>query len=241
MTLSTAKLRVRWRHKNIEALRASLTKQTISKISKFSIFYEKKLESESELESNDLTKVTRQTRFALTGGNFTFMNGEDAHQSWFYGPTANVVPEQALDFYRVILGQHGVKEQGMGAFEVHLLVLVTLVFHCSNLGLVNKYCRLGLNAFSAQSIVLLSVCPKVDFLNYNFGLYPRFRSEPHAHAQWLAGMDQAAQEANVSIQYCMALPQQMLNSVRLQTVTSARVSGDGGRFCKCHLFCSRAD
>ena len=70
---------------------------------------------------------------------------------------------------------------------------------------------------------------EIDFLNYNFNLYPRFRNEPGAHAMWLKGMDDAAVEANVSIQYCMTLPQQMINSVALRAVTSTRVSGDGGR------------
>jgi len=70
---------------------------------------------------------------------------------------------------------------------------------------------------------------EVDFLNYNFQLYSRFRSEPGAHAAWLKGMDDAAVEVGISIQYCMTLPQQLVNSVALHSVTSTRVSGDGGR------------
>lgn len=70
---------------------------------------------------------------------------------------------------------------------------------------------------------------EVDFLNYNFKLYSRFRSEPGAFATWIKGMDDAAVESNVSIQYCMTLPQQLLNSVALRAVTSTRIDGDGGR------------
>jgi hypothetical protein len=49
-------------------------------------------------------------------------------------------------------------------------------------------------------------------------------------------MDDAAVEANVSIQYCMTLPQHLLNAVTdLRAVTSTRVSGDGGRpYCRHH-------
>ena len=70
---------------------------------------------------------------------------------------------------------------------------------------------------------------EVDFLDFNHDLYPRFRTEPGAHAAWLKGINDAAVEANISVQYCMALPSQMLNAVSLSAVTSARVSGDGGR------------
>jgi len=70
---------------------------------------------------------------------------------------------------------------------------------------------------------------EVDFLNFNMLIYPRFRSEPGAHAMWLKGMNDAAVEAEIPIQYCMALPQQILNAVTLGAVTNARVSGDGGR------------
>ena len=41
---------------------------------------------------------------------------------------------------------------------------------------------------------------EVDFLDYNFDLYPRFRSDPGAHALWLRGLDDAAAAAGVSVQ-----------------------------------------
>jgi hypothetical protein len=50
-----------------------------------------------------------------------------------------------------------------------------------------------------------------------------------AHAMWLAGIDEAATNIDIGVQYCMTLPQQMLNSASLRSVTSTRVSGDGGR------------
>ena len=118
------------------------------------------------------------------GGSFAFMDGDDAHKSWFYGNTSNVVPEQAQAFFHTIMRQGAA--QGMGAFEV-------------------------------------------DFLDFNFQLYSRFRSQPGAHAAWLRGLDAAAVEASVGVQYCMALPQQIVNSATLNAVTSARVSPDGGR------------
>ena len=73
---------------------------------------------------------------------------------------------------------------------------------------------------------------EVDFLNFNFKLYPRFRGEPGAHGAWLDGIDRAAREvgSGVSVQYCMALPQQLLHAAGRHTqTTSARVAPDGGR------------
>lgn len=70
---------------------------------------------------------------------------------------------------------------------------------------------------------------EVDFMNYQYSLYDRFASDPGAFAQWARGLDEAAREADVSVQYCMALPSELLNSVALKQVTSARVSPDGGR------------
>jgi len=40
---------------------------------------------------------------ATRGGNYTFMDADPVHMSWFKGKTANVVPEQSLDFYRDIM------------------------------------------------------------------------------------------------------------------------------------------
>mmetsp|Transcript_21526 Transcript_21526/g.67224 ORF Transcript_21526/g.67224 Transcript_21526/m.67224 type:complete len:402 (+) Transcript_21526:608-1813(+) len=118
------------------------------------------------------------------GGKFTFMDGDEVFKSWFKGNTSNVVPEEALDFFRLIM-QQGL-DQGMGAFEV-------------------------------------------DFMDYNRNLYKRFRSETGAFAKWVKGIDDAAKEYAIPVQYCMAQPQELVNTVTLGQVTNARISGDGGR------------
>ena len=54
---------------------------------------------------------------------------------------------------------------------------------------------------------------EVDFMIDNFLNQYEFRSELGAAEGWLAGMHGAAQENNMSIQYCMALPSDLLASM----------------------------
>jgi len=50
------------------------------------------------------------------GGKYTFMDAPEQHVSWFKGNVSNVVPGEALPFFRDIMKQG--KAQGMGGFEV---------------------------------------------------------------------------------------------------------------------------
>eukprot|EP00494_Astrolonche_serrata_P025214 UN25475 len=45
---------------------------------------------------------------------------------------------------------------------------------------------------------------------------------------WLKGMTMAAQDLGLEVQYCMARPTQILESLRYPAVTNARVNADGG-------------
>lgn len=68
-----------------------------------------------------------------------------------------------------------------------------------------------------------------DFMVWDFIATPAFVSEPGALAGWeglAKGMDSAAQEKNISLQYCMALPNQLMQTLELPAVTNARASDD---------------
>eukprot|EP00041_Stephanoeca_diplocostata_P024395 m.617139 g.617139 ORF g.617139 m.617139 type:complete len:972 (-) comp22517_c4_seq1:103-3018(-) len=67
-----------------------------------------------------------------------------------------------------------------------------------------------------------------DFLNFNFLAIPDFRQKFNYSNGWLAGMNGAAlaQEPKVPIQYCMALPSDLMASVQFNAVTNYRASGD---------------
>lgn len=88
---------------------------------------------------------------------------------------------------------------------------------------------------------------EVDFMNFNYVLYQvwassvaqrpamRQRYPPQdfihtegAHQMWMDGMAQAAQELSIPIQYCMSLVQQIMNTVKHASITTARCSNDGG-------------
>mmetsp|Transcript_86928 Transcript_86928/g.246464 ORF Transcript_86928/g.246464 Transcript_86928/m.246464 type:complete len:826 (+) Transcript_86928:58-2535(+) len=65
-----------------------------------------------------------------------------------------------------------------------------------------------------------------DFLNYNFLATPLFRKQLGAADRWLQAIDAAALERGLSVQACMALPSDLMASVRLNSVTNYRASGD---------------
>ncbi len=61
---------------------------------------------------------------------------------------------------------------------------------------------------------------EVDFMIDNFLNQYLFREELGAAEQWLAGMHGAAAESKMSIQYCMALPSDLLASMAFPHVTN---------------------
>eukprot|EP00913_Durusdinium_trenchii_P032634 g30546.t1 len=65
-----------------------------------------------------------------------------------------------------------------------------------------------------------------DFLNFNFLAVPNFRKAFDASRRWLQAMHQAALERVVPIQFCMALPSDLMASLELQAVTNYRASDD---------------
>ena len=59
-------------------------------------------------------------------------------------------------------------------------------------------------------------------------LFPGFLRDPEGNAGWLRGQAQAAAEAGLVVQYCMALPADILASADFPAVTNARASQDYG-------------
>jgi hypothetical protein len=67
---------------------------------------------------------------------------------------------------------------------------------------------------------------EVDFMIDNFLNQYTFRQQLGAAEGWLGGMHGAAQERGMSIQYCMALPSDLLASMAYPHVTNYRASDD---------------
>lgn len=66
---------------------------------------------------------------------------------------------------------------------------------------------------------------EIDFLSTNTYI-PEFLSSLTANEEWLRGMHDAAAERRIGVQYCMALPSDLLTSLSFDWVTNARASGD---------------
>ena len=64
---------------------------------------------------------------------------------------------------------------------------------------------------------------EVDFMIDNFLNQYLFREQLGAAEQWLAGMHDAAAESEMSIQYCMALPSDLLASMAFPHVTNCKL------------------
>ena len=67
-----------------------------------------------------------------------------------------------------------------------------------------------------------------DFLDFQDLLFPTWLEDARGNDAWQSGQAAAALAINMPIQYCMALPVDLLNSVRLDAVTNARASQDYG-------------
>jgi len=67
---------------------------------------------------------------------------------------------------------------------------------------------------------------EVDFMDFSFLLQPQFQQNVVGGIQWLRGMADAAKDMQVPIQYCMALPSDILASLQFPWVTNARASDD---------------
>ncbi|XP_039254962.2 uncharacterized protein LOC120331863 [Styela clava] len=65
-----------------------------------------------------------------------------------------------------------------------------------------------------------------DWLDVEFDGIANFKTNIHLGKTWLMNMGQAAEEHGLTVQYCMALPRHMLQSIEIPAVTQARVSGD---------------
>ena len=72
----------------------------------------------------------------------------------------------------------------------------------------------------------MTVGYEVDFMIDNHLNQPVFREEFGAAERWLAGMNAAAIGQNMSVQYCMALPSDLLVSLQNNAVTNYRASDD---------------
>ena len=66
---------------------------------------------------------------------------------------------------------------------------------------------------------------EVDFMSC-LSMTPAFKLHVDAQQRWLQGMNDAAKERNISIQYCMAIPANLLSSLTLSQVTNGRASWD---------------
>jgi hypothetical protein len=69
---------------------------------------------------------------------------------------------------------------------------------------------------------------ETDFMNENYNCVPEFVEHATAAATWQEGMAGAALAKNISIQWCIASPTDMLASLDMPAVTNFRVSND---FC----------
>lgn len=65
-----------------------------------------------------------------------------------------------------------------------------------------------------------------DFLDFHSWNFPAWVVNETGNFGWMQGQAEAALEAGVPIQYCMALPSDILASLSFGAVTNARASGD---------------
>jgi len=67
---------------------------------------------------------------------------------------------------------------------------------------------------------------EIDFLDFNYLLFEPFNTELGAAHEWLGAMGDAAAAHSLPVQYCMALPSDLLESILHSAVTNARASHD---------------
>ncbi|XP_062516980.1 uncharacterized protein LOC134192275 [Corticium candelabrum] len=67
---------------------------------------------------------------------------------------------------------------------------------------------------------------EVDFLDFQFLLFLELQEQVDAAEIWMKGMTDAALKHNVSVQLCMELPSDLLQSVLFPAITNARASED---------------
>jgi len=65
-----------------------------------------------------------------------------------------------------------------------------------------------------------------DFLDFHSWNFPGWATSAEGNFGWLKGQAEAALEAGLPVQYCMALPSDILASVAFNAVTNARASQD---------------
>ena len=80
--------------------------------------------------------------------------------------------------------------------------------------------------FSRKDLAMLSFTQ--DFLDFNYLLFPVWLESSDGNHAWLAGQAQAGMDTGITIQYCMALPSDLLESLMFPAVTNARASNDYG-------------
>lgn len=67
-----------------------------------------------------------------------------------------------------------------------------------------------------------------DFLDFQSLLFPGFLMDVEGNAGWMRGQAMAAEEAGIAVQYCMGLPNDVVQSADFPAVTNARASQDYG-------------
>jgi len=67
---------------------------------------------------------------------------------------------------------------------------------------------------------------EIDYQVTNYFWFGEFQNVAGSAREWLLGMGRAASLFNITIQYCMSLPRNFLQSVEIQAVTNIRASGD---------------
>eukprot|EP01061_Rhynchopus_euleeides_P003475 TRINITY_DN12730_c2_g1_i1.p1 TRINITY_DN12730_c2_g1~~TRINITY_DN12730_c2_g1_i1.p1 ORF type:complete len:871 (+),score=296.29 TRINITY_DN12730_c2_g1_i1:77-2689(+) len=67
---------------------------------------------------------------------------------------------------------------------------------------------------------------EIDFLSFNTLMFPGMMEQVGSAELWLEGMATAAANAGINIQYCMAMPSDLLLSAKYPNVVNARASPD---------------
>eukprot|EP01051_Picozoa_sp_SAG22_P021863 SAG22_NODE_5001_length_1111_cov_1.159091_1_plen_260_part_01 len=67
---------------------------------------------------------------------------------------------------------------------------------------------------------------EVDFLQDQTTWFAPYVQKVDGSAKWLSGMARAAEQLNMSVQYCMAHPASFLHALALPAVSNGRASGD---------------
>lgn len=79
-------------------------------------------------------------------------------------------------------------------------------------------------AFSNQTGALVAF--EIDFMDFNYLLYNELLTNESAYDTWATGLNNAAAKHGLPVQYCMGLSNEMMHTLTLSQVTTARASED---------------